>query len=79
MRSRISKKPVDARAVLCASAEHPDESMLHGEWSVCRRGDAGHKETIETDLPEEVARQMVADYAAEGETVWMERTAPAPE
>lgn len=50
-----------------------------GEWSVCRRLEDGTPEMIEGDLPKEIARQMVADYAAEGETVWMERTAPAPE
>ena len=52
---------------------------IHGEWSVWRDGNNGTPEIIEGDLPAEIARQMVADYAAEGETVWMERTAPAPE
>ncbi len=33
---------------------------------------------IDGDLPEEIARQMVADDAAEGETLWMERTALPP-
>jgi hypothetical protein len=32
---------------------------------------------IEGDLPEEIALQMVADYEAEGETVWMERVSGA--
>lgn len=49
---------------------------LTGEWSVWRRAADGTPEMIKGDLPEEIARRMVADYTAEGETVW---TAPAPE
>lgn len=49
--------------------------FLNGHWSVWRQGAHSSPEMIEGDLPEEIARQMVADYAAEGETVWMERTA----
>lgn len=45
-----------------------------GCWSVWRHGANSAPEMIEGDLPEEIARQMVADYAAEGETVWMEQT-----
>ena len=56
-----------------------EECPLNGPWSVVCTNTLGIKETIESDLPEEVARQMVEDYAAEGATVWMERTAPAPE
>lgn len=50
-----------------------------GAWAVFKHTPSGETEIIEGELPEEIARQMVADYAAEGETVWMERTAPAPE
>lgn len=55
------------------------ELGLFCEWSVWRHRPDGTPEMIEGDLPEEIARQMVADYAAEGETVWMQRTAHAPE
>ena len=58
--------------------DDPNESPS-GEWCVVKRCEGGIREMIEGDLPEEIARQMVADYAAEGETVWMQRTAPAPE
>ena len=40
---------------------------------------SGQRVLVESDLPEEVARQMIADYAVEGVTVWMEQTATAPE
>ena len=50
------------------------EDVPHGTVSVWRHGANGTPEMIEGDLPEEIARQMVADYAAEGETVWMEQT-----
>lgn len=56
-----------------------ESTALHGEWSVWRDGNNGTPEMIESDLPEEIARDMVADHAAEGETVWMELTAPTPE
>jgi hypothetical protein len=56
-----------------------DLETLTGEWAVWTRIADGQPEMIEGDLPEEIACQMVADYAAEGETVWMERTAPATE
>ena len=52
---------------------------LTGAWSVWWTAADGTPEMIEGDLPEEVARQMVANYAAEGETVWMNRITPAPE
>jgi len=55
------------------TAISPDN--LTGEWSIWQRTSNGTSTKIEGDLPEEIARQMVADYAAEGETVWMERTA----
>ena len=56
-----------------------NEYTLTGCWTVLRRDHDGHAVPIESDLPEDVAHQMVADYAAEGEEVWMERTEPASE
>ena len=56
-----------------------DTSEPVGEWSVWQHAADGTPDIIEGDLPEEVARQMVANYAAEGETVWMNRITPAPE
>ena len=53
-----------------------DSEFPPGEWSEWRRREDGTPEMIKGDLPEEIARRMVADYTAEGETVW---TAPAPE
>lgn len=41
-------------------------------WAVFRVGDE-HSEFIEGDLPEEIARDMVADYAAEGVKCEMRR------
>ena len=55
----------------------PVSDELTGTWLVWGHDESGLRVLIETDLPEEVARQMVADYAAECETVWMEYTAPA--
>ena len=55
------------------------EDTLRGPDQVVTRLEGGTGEVLEGDLPEEIARQLVADYAAEGETSWMERTAPAPE
>lgn len=52
---------------------------LSGPWHVVKVRRDGVRETIESDLSEEVARQMVEDYRAEGETVWMERTTPESE
>jgi len=49
-----------------------------GDWSVYQTA-GSTKQYIETGLSEEVARQMVEDYRAEGEEVWMERTAPKSE
>ena len=68
----MSNEQQDVANVTC-----PHE--LTGEWSVWRRADDGTPGMIEGDLLEEIHLQMVADYVAEGETVWLERTAPAPE
>lgn len=54
------------------------EEAMTGEFSVLARVN-NIPTALESNLPEEVARQMVEDYAAEGETVWMERTAPESE
>ncbi|MCA9073572.1 MAG: hypothetical protein KDA93_00965 [Planctomycetaceae bacterium] len=45
-----------------------DTPELTGNWSVYRTTANGERVLIEGDLPKEIARQMVADYAAEGET-----------
>ena len=50
-----------------------------GTWLVWGHDRSGQRVLVESDLPEEVARQMIADYAVEGVTVWMEQTATAPE
>ena len=58
-------------------AEKPSSpEELLGNCSVWRRVN-GQPQMIEGDLPEEIALQMVADYEAEGETVWMERVSGA--
>lgn len=54
------------------------EDQCDGDWAVFTTRDT-ERVCIESNLSEEVARQMVADYEAEGEAVWMERTAPEPE
>lgn len=54
------------------------EGQCDGDWAVFTTRGTEHV-CLESGLSEEVARQMVADYAAEGEHVWMERTTPAPE
>ena len=41
---------------------------LTGNWSVYREHPDGTRELIEADLPEEISRQMLADYEAEGES-----------
>ncbi|MCA9073812.1 MAG: hypothetical protein KDA93_02175 [Planctomycetaceae bacterium] len=41
---------------------------MTGNWSVYRTTEDGNRVLVEGDLPEEIARQMVADYAAEGDT-----------
>ncbi len=61
---------------MAANRKSPDgcHDDVHGQWSVWKTAGRFSPEMIEGDLPVEIARQMVADYAAEGETVWMERT-----
>ncbi|MBX3436659.1 MAG: hypothetical protein KF861_04150 [Planctomycetaceae bacterium] len=49
-------------------AQHGDDPPLTGTWSVYRQHADGTRELIEADLPEEIARDMVADYEAEGES-----------
>ncbi len=66
-KQRRDSDSTNAQCVVMASDEK-------GDWSVWRNRADTDPEMIEGDLPEEIARQMVADYAAEGETVWMERT-----
>lgn len=46
-----------------------------GTWSVWQRDEAGSPVLIEGELPEEIARDMVADYRAEGIDAWAEDSA----